>query len=82
MSEVFQPLELFHDSHGSIFLIAREGLFEGLSYLSTYKIDVDNMMSQKVSQTKFDKDFNSAFRTRNHLVLASSEDEMLYAFGP
>jgi len=40
------------------------------------------MMSSKVAQTNFDKDFNSAFRTRSHLILASSEDEMLYAFNP
>lgn len=82
MQEIFQPLEIFYDGHGSLFLVVKEGHSDDRqSFLTTYSIDIDRLISEKVAQTHFKKDFDSSLRTRSHLVL-SSEDGTLYALNP
>jgi hypothetical protein len=53
MQEVFQPLEIFHDGHGSLILVVREGSSAGESYLASYNIDTERMRSEKISQRHF-----------------------------
>jgi len=49
MQEVFQPLEIFHDGHGSLFLVVKEGHNNVQSVITSYNLDIDRMNSHKVA---------------------------------
>ena len=57
MIEVFYPLEIFYDVHGSLLLVVKEGHQERGSYLTTYSIDIDRLRSEKIAMTHFKKHF-------------------------
>jgi hypothetical protein len=81
MQEVFQPLEIFHDGHGSLILVVREGFSTSESYLVSYNIDTERMRSEKISQRHFKHSFKSSLRTRSNLIL-SSENSQMFALSP
>lgn len=62
-------------------LVVKEGVNKKDSLLTTYQIDVENMLSHKVAQLTFKNEFSNTFRTKNFIVL-TTEDETLHALNP
>jgi hypothetical protein len=80
--EVFRPLEIFHDGSGQMLLVVEEGHQKDQSYLATYIIEIDRLISEKIASTVINSSFDSTSRTKSNLLIFNSEKLSFTALNP
>lgn len=70
-TEVFKPLEMFHDGVGQMLLVVNEGHHNTHSYLATYSIDIERLRSDKIANTIIKTSFSQSSRTKSNIILVN-----------